>query len=464
MYMYMTKLNLKSNLKLDQKIEQIVQSNLSVDIANQADLFRNYSREENIAINVFNGLRKKQDSVDQILDLATKVLSEILDCDVKYHLFKKGDEFDVSEFKVSNLKLETILADEEVLNYSRKVLPLKGVKSIQGEIDYPDNERAVIGAFEVLNDDNLSKTDISFMKSYSKQVGLAVHEEIMKLVLKQRKQNLVDFANQVQHDVRSPLASFGFFGRIEKGLKNLLDETLSKDEVADSIEEMLLYSKYIRNAEDRILNSIEFLSYVDISPKQVEENLEHYKLRPYLFNAFSTSMCERSDSDYNLVLSIDRKIKDKYYIFNKTFFDTIIYNLLGNSLKYTKRGGTSLLSVYEQSDMFVLDFLNSNDEIISMNDVDKLSEKGFRISKSIENSTIGLNLGLGLFAVKNIVSKAYQGEIRLVSYKDKIINQALDESKKEVMYFNQAYEPVSTLDKYFRAEVRLPLAKINNVG
>lgn len=96
---------------------------------------------------------------------------------------------------------------------------------------------------------------------------------------------------------------------------------------------------------------------------------------------------------------------------DKDKFKRVIYNLLSNALKYSKKSGEVLVTLSALKDTIIIG-IKDNGIGISEKDLPFIFERFYRSDESRNKNTGGT--GIGLTIVKNIV-EAHKGTIKVTS-------------------------------------------------
>jgi two-component system phosphate regulon sensor histidine kinase PhoR len=96
---------------------------------------------------------------------------------------------------------------------------------------------------------------------------------------------------------------------------------------------------------------------------------------------------------------------------NKNYMNELLYNLVDNSIKYNKSGGSVEVNIDKSDDLIIINIKDTGFGIPAEHK-DRIFERFYRVDKSRSKETGGT--GLGLSIVKHI-TELYDGVIELDS-------------------------------------------------
>ena len=237
--------------------------------------------------------------------------------------------------------------------------------------------------------------DLDFEKFINRIKNFAEnkHQEIEQL--HNRDDFRRDFIGDVAHELKTPIFTAQGY------LLTILD---------DSLDDPVLVNKYL----ERTNKSIERLSYI-VKDLDMIANLESgMKLEQDNFNIVKTlidvfDLFELKASKKNI--RIDFKEPYKFPLLvkaDKDKIEQVIINLLSNSIKYGKLGGSTLVSIENHSVHQLIVKIQDNGLGIEEKNLPRLFERFYRVEKSRSRDQGGS--GLGLAIVKHIV-EAHDQEV-----------------------------------------------------
>ncbi len=232
---------------------------------------------------------------------------------------------------------------------------------------------------------------VGFNITNRKKLEMEKEAMINELILKNR--DLYQFSHIVSHNIRGPLSTI-------LGLNNILQETLP-------IEEMKLYLHYIKTTSDKMDLVIRDLNQI----LQIKKELPDEKAVVELSQLLSEVVSEISillDEKNGIIESDFAAAKELVTI--KLYINSIFYNLISNSLKYSKPGIPPHIKIWTEVDskMVIINFQDNGNGINLIKNKEKIFVLYQRFDFTIEGR------GLGLFMTKTLV-EALSGKIEIYS-------------------------------------------------
>lgn len=201
-------------------------------------------------------------------------------------------------------------------------------------------------------------------------------------LIKQKKiaEVKTDFANNITHELKTPMASLGL---IIKSLKNeeINQNPEKRMELINLLERQ---NKRIQNVTDRVLESS--MNY------QNELKKENIVL-------FLKEICTDFNTETHLFRA-EIKPEEFYVKTDLSQLERVIQNILENAQKYSPRNSEILLKSYELNSEYVIE-IQDQGKGIPVNEQKKIFDKFHRVSQGNQHNTKGL--GLGLYLSKQIM-------------------------------------------------------------
>ncbi|TKB97758.1 ATP-binding protein [Pedobacter cryophilus] len=275
------------------------------------------------------------------------------------------------------------------------ILPVIIYMSFGNELNYfPTNQDTLFSpAFEIIA--FLNFTTIVFSHYLFQQAFLAnVKEkealnEQLKIAVKeanQAAQSKSDFLSTMSHELRTPLNSV-------IGMTNLfLDDTNSSDRT-----ENLNILKFSAVSLHSLINDI--LDFNKLGADKL--NLEAINVNLYeLINDICLGLrYQANEKGIDLILDIDEVIKNQEVITDPTRITQIIYNLVGNALKFTSKGSVTVclkaISISEENINIKFSILDTGIGI-SKDKQEEIFEPFNQASTSTTRDFGGTGLGLAI--------------------------------------------------------------------
>jgi two-component system sensor histidine kinase ChvG len=208
--------------------------------------------------------------------------------------------------------------------------------------------------------------------------------------LKKRIREIEEFASDVSHELKNPLA----------GLKSSSD--LLKTKKVDESNRDLLIKNMGKDIDRMNILISDISNYTLTQVEMSEEGLEQIELVNFLEN-FKNSI---SHNYYSLDIQNIEKII--YLKINKNKFSQVIHNLLDNALSYVKKNSKILICVKLVEKNCIIHFVDQGPGIL-LDYKDKIFER-FYTDRDIDRS---LHSGLGLSISKKII-EGFGGNINLI--------------------------------------------------
>lgn len=274
------------------------------------------------------------------------------------------------------------------------------------------------------------------LKNANNQLEIAYNEiNKQKTELIQLNSSKDKFFSIIAHDLRSPL-------NVIEGYSGLLIEQI-KQKKYDKIS---LYSKAIFDSTHRAINLLmNLMEWAQSQTGRMKIKPEHFDLSKFIHD--NVLLYEDISAQKGII--IEKKIPQNAIVFgDKDMINTVLRNLISNSIKFSQKGGKITISITEEKNKLIIS-VNDNGIGISNDRVQKL----FRIDSS--ESTPGTNqekgTGLGLILCKEFVEK-HQGEIWVES----------EEEIGTTFFFSLPYDP----DVVFEPNIEQPssIVRYNEVG
>ncbi len=304
----------------------------------------------------------------------------------------------------------------EILKKIKKTGPLDSYQKSYNEGNFSASDSVEI--FEFLN--NFDWTDVSTLKMPSKTNPLYPFAEAFKLLktdvaslLKERdmlnkkvKEQLVisemnrkkaeestilktNFLSNISHELRTPLNGI-------IGLANI-------SQFSEDINEIKEYMKDIQDSAEILLHLInDILDASKIEAKKMKLQEKKYNLKLLVNSVVSSLIPLRKNKDIEISLLFDDKIP-KQIVGDDLRVRQILYNTIGNSLKFTDHGFIKItVSLKSQTEDFLeIEFIVEDSGVgIKKDKINTIFE---RFSQATPNFEKYGGTGLGLSIVKNFV-------------------------------------------------------------
>ena len=237
-----------------------------------------------------------------------------------------------------------------------------------------------------LNPDQIT-TDMSTLTREVKK--FAEDKKLEIETLKVREAYRKEFMGNVSHELKTPLFT------VQGYILTLLDGAHKDKSVR---------KKYLTRASKGVERLIYIVRDLDMITKLETGDLH---LRNETFNiveliAASFDLLEMKAAKKNITLTFDTDYEEPIYVrADKERIQQVLTNLIVNSIKYGKKGGTTEISIENLIKNKVIIRVTDNGEGIEKENIPRLFERFYRVDKSGSRKEGGS--GLGLSIVKHIL-------------------------------------------------------------
>jgi two-component system, OmpR family, phosphate regulon sensor histidine kinase PhoR len=212
-----------------------------------------------------------------------------------------------------------------------------------------------------------------------------------------------DFIGNISHELKTPIFN------IQGYILTLLDGGLEDPKINR------LYLERTEKSIDRMISIVEDLeSITKLESGEVNLKMEVFDLPRLVEEVFELEMREANERRMSMNLSVKANKPVMVKADKKRIFE-VFSNLIGNGIKYGKKGGNIDVVLYDMNDMILIEV--SDDGIgIEKKDLLRIFERFYRVDKS--RSRMQGGTGLGLSIVKHII-EAHKQTIHVKSQIDK---------------------------------------------
>lgn len=403
-----SKFKIISNLK---KLKAIVYSQHSVK---QQKDFIDLENLIHIRLNTLDMMLEFDDPINELPDIVSEGRNAVLIALKKFSEIRKEDE-DILEQKMNaleqyRLKLELSVLTSVLFGFLGGIIAMyifttssiKRIKKIEDKVRLINPDHKYL---DYKTSDEISRLELIYDDAVEKINDYASKLKDMKekAVLESKSKSM--FVAQMSHEIRTPLT--GITGMLQLA------------EISDSKEEIKGYLKYAMESSlqlSRLLSDILDLSHVESGKLSLV-------MAPFnLIDSINKVKTTFDQVASNKGLYLDLKIADhinKDYFSDSTRFQQILSNLVGNSIKFTEKGGITIeANIVESLTSADRILFSVSDTGIGMNDkqTKKLFEPFVQGEHSSERNHMGA--GLGLSIVKQLITML-GGNMSIVSEPDK---------------------------------------------
>ncbi|WP_439950875.1 sensor histidine kinase [Flavobacterium psychrophilum] len=207
--------------------------------------------------------------------------------------------------------------------------------------------------------------------------------------LNDREEFRREFLGNVSHELKTPLFT------VQGYISTLLD---------GAMKDKIIRKKYLERAEkgvERLIYIVEDLDTIaklEIAEGRIE--MTNFDIISLIQGVFD--LLEMKANKKEIMLSFDSKYHKPIMVLgNYEKIQQVVTNLVENSIKYGKIGGSTEIGVEEVINNKILINVKDNGEGIEKQNISRLFERFYRVDKSGSRSEGGS--GLGLAIVKHII-------------------------------------------------------------
>jgi signal transduction histidine kinase len=227
----------------------------------------------------------------------------------------------------------------------------------------------------------------------SDEIGKLAHSfNFMKNELETTEKMRREFIANVSHDLRTPLTSINGF------IQGMIDGIVKPEQYPE-------YLGIIKDEAARLLYLTgDILELAKIQSRSVSIHREKINLHKLLNGMLSSIKLMSTEKNINISITVDEKIE---VYADAERLKQILFNIIGNSIRYTPQGGRITVSAQKNGDN-ILTEVSDNGVGISEEDLPFIFEKFYRADKVRNSNNSGTGLGLNI--VKSLV-ELHNGKI-----------------------------------------------------
>ncbi|CAM3781931.1 cell wall metabolism sensor histidine kinase WalK [Flavobacterium cucumis] len=228
------------------------------------------------------------------------------------------------------------------------------------------------------------------MATLTKEVQKFARDKKLEIeTLKIREEYRREFLGNVSHELKTPLFT------VQGYLLTLLD---------GAMDDKSIRKKYLQRAEKGVERLIYIVKDLDMITKletgDIHLDLSRFNIVEVIQNVFD--LLEMKAAKKNITLTFDTKYaKPIWTLGDREKIQQVVTNLVVNSIKYGKEGGTTEVGIEDLIDNKIIVRITDNGEGIEKQHISRLFERFYRVDKSGARSEGGS--GLGLAIVKHII-------------------------------------------------------------
>lgn len=228
------------------------------------------------------------------------------------------------------------------------------------------------------------------MATLTKEVKKFARDKKLEIeTLKIREEYRKEFLGNVSHELKTPLFT------IQGYLLTLLD---------GAMDDKNIRKKYLERAEKGVERLIYIVKDLDMITKlevgEINLDKTRFNIVEVIQNVFD--LFEMKASNKNITLTFDTRYSKPIWVMaDQEKIQQVVTNLVVNSIKYGKKGGTTEVGIEDLTKDKVIVRITDNGEGIEKQNIPRLFERFYRVDKSGARSEGGS--GLGLAIVKHII-------------------------------------------------------------
>jgi two-component system phosphate regulon sensor histidine kinase PhoR len=228
------------------------------------------------------------------------------------------------------------------------------------------------------------------MATLTKEVKKFARDKKLEIeTLKIREEYRKEFLGNVSHELKTPLFT------IQGYLLTLLD---------GAMDDKNIRKKYLERAEKGVERLIYIVKDLDMITKlevgEINLDVTRFDIVEVIQNVFD--LFEMKATNKNITLTFDMKYAKPIWVMaDQEKIQQVVTNLVVNSIKYGKKGGTTEVGIEDLTKNKVIIRITDNGEGIEKQNISRLFERFYRVDKSGARSEGGS--GLGLAIVKHII-------------------------------------------------------------
>ncbi|MCC9072806.1 sensor histidine kinase [Flavobacterium sp. F-65] len=228
------------------------------------------------------------------------------------------------------------------------------------------------------------------METLSREVKKFATDKKLEIeMLEIREEYRREFLGNVSHELKTPLFT------VQGYVSTLLD---------GAMEDKTIRKKYLKRAEKGVERLIYIVEDLDMITKLESGDLNlvitNFDIIELIQNVFD--LLEMKADKKKIKLTYEKKFQQSIFVKgDKDRIQQILENLIVNSIKYGKQGGTTEVGVVNLTKKKVLIRISDNGEGVEKQNIPRLFERFYRVDKSGARTEGGS--GLGLAIVKHII-------------------------------------------------------------
>jgi len=311
---------------------------------------------------------------------------------IEYYLSKLGYQVKVSHEHSNYAGQRRELISENEIKYH--ILPKLKL-----------NTHSCLGNITLRRDGCFSNEEISYLDHV---VGEVVADILDHADLYHDMMHSLEYLSRlnklIAHEIRAPLASnHGYVSLIQGDLKKL-EKLLFSSPDPETVQNLL---NSINNAAQKALINNEFMNTLlgllvesGINYERTHRNMEEVQVLEYLGNIIAKNDAFLKNKNLGLLV-YEQNVRGRSMAINRTYFDRILDNVVGNAIKYTPPGNDIKIKVGGEEELVVI-VENPTRSVLSGEF--SAHSRDFPVDH-------GLNQGLGLSFIGKLIKEGYNGSM-----------------------------------------------------
>lgn len=311
-----------------------------------------------------------------------------------------------SPFWIPLLLVVVLITTFLIIQYRVRKYIYRRIKKMFQDVNLGDD--AAFNTFPMTTDLEVLSREV---ERFAQNKNIEINE------LKIREAYRKEFIGNISHELKTPLFT------VQGYILTLLDGAMKDKSVR---------KKYLQRAEKGVERLINIVKELDMITKLETGNIVLQKSRVNLIELIENvvDMFEIQAQKKNITLLIDKKqLETVIVLADQERIQQVLTNLIHNSIKYGKKGGSTEVGVQPFSKTKVLVRVKDNGEGMEEKHLTRIFERFYRIDTSGSRHEGGS--GLGLSIVKHIIE----------AHKEKVFVQSTYGKGSEFSFTLEKYKP-----------------------
>ena len=231
----------------------------------------------------------------------------------------------------------------------------------------------------------IRELDIDTVEKEAEEWAEAKEEELRQM--KKDESYRREFIGNVSHELKTPIFN------IQGYVQTLLDGGLQDDTIN---------MKYLQRADksvERMINIVEDLEVISIlETEQSELDIQSFNINNLVNEVFE--QLEMRANEMDISFELNNQSNTNFVNGDRAKLQQVFINLVGNSIKYGKKGGKTIVRILDMDDNILVEVADNGIGIDQVS-LSRLFERFYRVDKNRSREIGGT--GLGLAIVKHIL-------------------------------------------------------------